>query len=264
MQLEKNGKVITNITKTKTSIIIEFDDEKIKVSEEAFEQLDLYIGKTMSDKDIEQVIDLTGISKGLLYVYGLLKRRVYSKQEIKNKLYSKKLKTMQILTILKILEDKKLLNDELVKSEYLELCEIKCLGKIRIIKELKAKGIELDDSAFTYENEVNKAIVQIKRIYPKLHKDSYKAKTIKIVAALKYLGFEENVIQEAVKQIPEKDIKEEIENLKKELEKAILRNGSLIDNNLLKTKVIKSLMSKGYELNDIIRIVEVTIYENDS
>ena len=65
-------------------------------------------------------------------------------------------------------------------------------------------------------------------------------------------------------QYLKKDESKEIDNLVKDMKIAFLRNEKIEDNKMLKDKVIKSLLSKGYEINDISKQMEVFIDENDS
>ena len=81
---------------------------------------------------------------------------------------------------------------------------------------------------------------------------SYQKKVKQIHTYLARYGYETYVISEACEFIKPIDENNEHINLIKDLKKAVLRNENIKDNYLLKQKVIKALMAKGYRYNDIL------------
>lgn len=263
MQLERNGKVIEDIKIYKTKITLKINDEKISISKEAYYKMNLYIGKPITDKEIEELKEITSISKALSYIYGLFKKKRYSVKEIKQKLHAKNLKTSQISSILEILTSSNLVNDEIYKQEFIYDMTERCYGKNRIIKDLNSKGIVIDDGYFSYKEELEKAKVQVKKLERKFSKHSYILKIRKIHGGLLALGFDEEVIEEVISLVTQNERKEELLKLQNELEKAVLRLESKLSGKLLKEKVFALLIAKGFILNDIRLIWEDMGYEND-
>lgn len=264
MQLEKNGKKIEEIKILKTKVILKIEERKISINKDAYEQSILYVGKALTENEIRKLIELSSEYSSIAYVYRLLSRRPYSELEIKTRLYAKGVKSPQISSILKYFKDRKLIDDGAIKTELVEIGDVKNHGKLKTISELKHKGISVDENEFSEENEIQKVINQINHLNKMFTNNSYKMKLIKVEAKLRALGFEDDVIQRAMKSIPPKDLENELLNLKKDFKKAVVRLENKCGGKLLKQKVINSLMSKGYELNDIVNMWEETMYENDN
>lgn len=266
MLLERNGKSISHIEFNKKDVTIYFGLDKLVISKLAYDSMNLFIGKTISIEDIESLNRLTTYSKHLSYCYNLLSKKRYSEAKIKEKLLMRKVNEEDINSIINKLKNSNLINDDELIRDIIRLGNEKNYGKYKIITNLKNNGLVMPllKEYFLHEDEVEKAKRQIIRLEDKYSKESYLHKMNHIHKSLSMLGFEVNVINEAMANIKEIDVENEFSNLEGEFKKAILRLENEKDDKLLKQKLIKHLMGKGYQYNDINILWEEYINEINS
>lgn len=264
MQLEENGNVIKSIKFNKKTVKITFENESISISKEAYEEIYLFVGKQLSEEEIQKLRKITDFTNQLTYAKKLVAKRRMSRQELKTKLYAHKAKTPQISIIFQKLEELNLLSDDDLVREIIEIENLNGYGKLHIIQKLNYKGLASEHIEFEYSKELRKAEIHIQKLSKKYSNHSYRSKTNRIYSSLKILGFEDSVIEEVTSRYLKKDESKEIDNLVKDMKIAFLRYENIEDNKMLKDKVIKSLLSKGYEINDISKQMEEFINENDS
>lgn len=266
MLLEKNGKVITNIEFAKKDITLYFDKEKVVISKLAYDSTNLFIGKTMTLDELENLKDLSNYSKHLIYAYNLLAKRRYSELKIREKLIVKGASDSDANKVINKLKENGLIDDMSLIKDIIRSGNEKNLGKYKIITSLKNNGLSNGDliNMFDERNEIEKAIHQLHKLESKYSNESYLKRTNHIFHQLQMLGFEVNVINEAMTEAKEKNENDEFLNLENDFKKAILRLEINSNDKLLKQKLIKALLGKGYEYNDIIVLWEEYINEINS
>ena len=141
MRLENAGKIITNIKFNKTKISIFFKDEKLEISEYAYQDTYLYVGKCLSEEDIALLKEKTLLTKGIDYALKLLKKSIYTEKAISDKLKKKGIPIHGIYKIITFLKNHDLLNDDAFIEDYLEYSKDALIGKNKILKNLEKKGI---------------------------------------------------------------------------------------------------------------------------
>ncbi|MCQ2776565.1 MAG: RecX family transcriptional regulator [Bacilli bacterium] len=262
MLSERNGKKISKIESLKDGYAVYFDDEKIIVSKKAYEQIYLFVGKELSDEEISNLIQLTSVTNGLEYAIKLLSKKRYSEMKIKEKLVNKNFNSLEINIIINDLKSKNLINDNAYAKEMIDYMNLLNYGKFKILNKLKNEGLIINAlENFSDGYELLKANNQIEKLNNKYLSSSYVKKIALIRSSLVSLGFDESTIEEAIKNVDEIDEENELENLEKEFKLAILRLENKYDVKLLKEKIIKSLMGKGFDYNDILIMWEE--YENE-
>ena len=259
MPLRSTGNTIKNIRFNKKNIVLSFDDEKVTISKEAYSLNYLYIGKTLSRKEIKELEDFSALEKALGYAMGLLKRGHYSEYRIREKLYNKEYEKKDIDQVISFLKRHDLINDEMFALDYKSYADERNLGKNRIINDLTNKGIfekTINKLKFSESSEKQKALKQLKTLEKKYASLSYENKKQHIYSALNNLGFERDVVSYALNQIKDKSDKEEKHNLKRDYEKIYNRLSRHYEGKELNEKVFNGLRNKGYRYNDIKKMME--------
>ena len=256
MLLERSGNyLIKDIKINKKDVTIYFDNDCIKINKSTYQSFDyLYKGKELTNEEYDRLVKQDNLSKYLTYVYSLLSKNRYSEFTIKEKLLLKGAKQEEINSIISILVEKKLIDDDKLIEDIIDIDNQKLYGKYKILQKLKTKGLVPKNviDSFPYEKELEKAKLLIEKIEVKYFSHSYNDMIRHIHNYLSNMGYETRVISDASSFIKERDQENELLNLEKDFKLAIIRHEKILDEYLLKNKVIKSLMAKGYLYNDIL------------
>lgn len=264
MPLRSTGNLIKKIKFNKNNIVLVFDDEKVSISKDAYSMNYLYVGKELSKKEIQQLIDFSSLDKALSYAMSLLRRQHYSEYRIREKLYAKEYEKKDIDNVIKFLKRNDLINDEMFAFDYIEYANEKCFGKHRIINELKDKGIfdeTINRLKFPESMERKKALELLKKLEKKNENLSYDKSKQKIYASLIQYGFDHHMASEVIEKMKDKNEKNENKNLKKDFDKLYLRLSSKYEDKELIDKLYKGLKNKGYRYSDIKKIMEDKFHE---
>lgn len=199
-------------------------------------------------------LERNGNNKLLEYAYKLLSKKEYSSYSLKEKLVLKGASEIEANEIVNHLIEKGYLNDDKLLSDIISRDNAKLYGKYKILTQLKKYHLVTSDlnDRFPEEIELEKAKQLVSELEDKYVDLSYQKKVKQIHTNLARYGYETYVISEACEFIKPIDENNEHINLIKDLNKAIFRNENIKDKYLLKQKVIKVLMAKGYRYNDIL------------
>lgn len=259
MRLENAGKIITNIKFNKTIISLYFKDEKLEISEYAYQDTYLYVGKCLSEEEIALLKAKTLLTKGIEYALKLLKRRIYTEKAISDKLKKKGIPNRGINKIIIFLKNHDLLNDDAFIEDYLEYSKDALIGKNKILKNLEKKGIpenKLKKIKFIPVRERKKAKLLLFRLEKKYSKYAYKNKLAHIYNALIRYGYDKDVARDTLAFIKISE-EEELELLRFEYDLNLNRlKNKYVDPNIIKDKLIKTLLRKGFNYSDIKSIME--------
>jgi len=176
-------------------LFIEIDD--IIISE-----LDLYIGKEVTNELIEKIQQKEALTKAKNDAIRFLSYRPRSEWEISNKLKNKKYPIFIIEETIHWLKEKNLINDRQFSLMWIkDRLTNKPLGKLRIRKELYNKGIDSDIIESTVnsffkkdEDELELAYQLIERRRNSLRLKNVQLEPQKIINLLKNRGFSYYVI----------------------------------------------------------------------
>ena len=264
MPLKSTGNIIKKIKINKKNIVLYFDDEKISISEQAYSLNYLYVGKSLSRKQIKDLEDFSSLEKALNYALGLLKRGHYSEYRIREKLYNKEYSKKDVDGVITFLKKHDLINDEMFALDYKSYADERNLGKNRIINDLKNRGIfdkTINKLKFLDSTEKKKVLKQLKALEKRYASLSYKNKKQHIYSSLLSLGFDHDIASFAINQMKEKSDKEENNNLRKDFDKLYHRLSSRYEGRELMEKMMKTLRNKGYRYNDIKKMMEEIDHE---
>ena len=178
---------------------------------------------------------------------------------MREKLYDKGANKTQVDYVIKKLKESGLINDKAFVEEYIEYYNSLNYGKNKIISKLKEKGIfeeTLGKINFPVSVERKKAKNQLGKLEKKYDKYNSSQKKQHIYSALLSLGFDADIAKEVLEGIKESSSKEENKKLERDFDKAFERFKKKYDKRELKSKLIGYLASKGYKINDIIKIIE--------
>jgi len=127
------------------SLVVIYTDHKIKykLNENVIKILDIYVGKELSDQEIEKIISEDNITRGKEYLLRLLSRRIYSRYEISGKLNYKGYPKNIIAQLILWLENNNYINDELFAKMWAQFrLQNKPIGRYKLNQELRIKGIK--------------------------------------------------------------------------------------------------------------------------
>lgn len=259
MPKEKNGKTIKRIKINKKTVAIYFSNgERLDISEEAYTAYYLYPGKELTQQEIDKLNKITSSKKLYEYALNLLSRNHYSEWKMREKLYAKGGDKPDVDYVISKLKELDLLNDKAFIEDYLRYGEEKLWGKNKIKQELLNKGVfasEIEKINFPISVEKSKAINLIPSLENKYNKYSYQQKKNHIYSSLLSRGFDSDVANYALSKVSSKNEKDEINKLKKDYQKVLIKYQKKYSDRELKEHVIRSLLSKGYKYNDITKLV---------
>ena len=251
--------LIKKVKILKNKVKITLDKGKvIEMSKDVYTNFYLYEGKELSKKEYNEITSLSNSSKLLEYALKVRSKSIYSEYQMREKLYKKEASKKDVDKIIKILKGYDLINDQMYANDLLEYYNSLNYGRNKIVKKISDKGIfqkEIDKLKFLTSLERKKANSILPKLEKKYEKYNYKQKKAHIYNAYIELGFDVDIASEFSNKIKEPNSKDEHEKLKKDYQKAKLRLERKYKGKELKQKIIQSLLSKGYRLNDIINLV---------
>ena len=253
--MEENlGKKILGLHVGEKKVILRFEDEKISIHPYTYVELKLYVGKILTPKDFKDIKYLDELDIYLTYAKKLLSKSNRSEQYLLDKLLTKGASKKQANAVIKSLKEARLLNDDYLLEELLDVYEYKCYGKHKIIESLKQKGISSNKIEKLYFNESSE-LKKAKSLLPSLEKKFAKYNTSKkkehIYSYLIRYGFDGDVARSVSNLAKANKQSDELESLRKEylsVSKRYMRKYSYKD---VDKKVDEYLLRKGYRYQDI-------------
>lgn len=211
------------------------------VSERTIAQYFLYEGKEISKELLEEIIEKDKLNYGMTYAYSLISYSPRTSYELEKKLLQKGVSKEHCEIILNKLKENNYINDKSYAKSYIQNCILKKYGKNKMKQGLIQKGFDSKIAIEYVENffhdlECNNTTNYSEKNYF-FDNDTYE---ISILSQI------ENNIKELV------------------LKKAKLVNYSNEDDSLTKRKkkekIIRYLLSKGYEYEEILKQISCLDY----
>ena len=261
MQQENTGKIITKIRPSEKKVTIYFSKEKLEISLEAYSNSYLYVGKSLTRKEINDLNRMTSLDAGLKYALNLLKKSIYTEYRMREKLYSKELNKNEVDSIIKFLKQNDLINDDAFIEDFLLEAEEKNYGKYKIIQKLNDLGI-FEDKIKKIKFLESKEIEKAKRLLPNLDRKyknyNFEKKKSNIYNALIRQGFDSSVASSVIKNVKPSPEKEEQRKLKEDYLKALKKAEQKYPDNRFKQKeyIFNHLVGKGYRYVDVVKEME--------
>ena len=237
---------------TPKKVFLDFGEVKLKILNETYDELDLKIGE---DYDIQELRLEDKVYELYNEAIKKLSKTIYSVYQVRTALENKHLIDSKFIDkIINKLLDNHYLDDELFAKLYAEELNKEFYGKYHIINELRKKGVSssiIDNIDFDYDNETLKAQTYFKLISNKYASNNYAKQRRKINNELLKHGFDIDIINKILKEIPLVESKE-IEKLHKDYEK--IKNKLGIYSGLTELnegKIVSALIKMGYSYSDI-------------
>lgn len=245
------------ILKSKVNVFLD-NGSKLSIDKDTFTNFYLYEGKEINYEELKKIKDLNNSSKLLQYALKLRSKSLYSEFKLREKLYKKEASKKEVDKVIKILKDYDLIDDKAYSAELVEYYNSLNYGENKIRTKLADKGIfkeQIDKIKFPISIEKRKA----NNILPKLEKkyDKYNASSKKSHIYNAYLmeGYSRDIANEMTNKIKSPNQKDEFTKLKLDYQKTKTRLANKYKGKELKQKILSSLLTKGYKLNDILKVI---------
>ena len=250
---------ITKIKILKSKVNISLDNgSKLSIDKDTFTNFYLYEGKELSKEEYKNITELNNSSKLLAYALKLRSKSLYSEYKMREKLYQKEASKKEVDKVIKILKSYDLIDDKAYALELVEYYNSLNYGENKIRTKLSDKGIfkeQIDKIKFPVSIEKKKA----NNLFPKLEKkySKYNASQKKQHIYNAYLqeGFSVEIASEMASKTKEPNQKEELTKLKSDYQKVKIRLERKYKGKELRQKILSSLLTKGYKMNDILKVI---------
>lgn len=250
---------ITKIKILKNKVNLSFDNaNKLSIDKEVFTNFYLYEGKELTKDEYKSILELNDTNKLLQYALKLRSKSIYSEYKLREKLYLKEASKRSVDKVIKILKGYDLIDDKAYASDLVEYYNSLNYGENKIKTKLSEKGIfkeTIDKMKFPISIEKKKA----NNIFPKLERkyDKYNASQKKQHIYNAYLqeGFSKDIASEMTSKIKEPNKSDELTKLKTDYLKTKTRLERKYKGKELKQKILSSLLTKGYKMNDILKVL---------
>ena len=252
--------IIKKIKKLKSKAIITFDNSsKLEIDNSVFPNFYLYEGKEVSKKELNKIKSYENVAKLMQYALKIRSKSLYSEFKMREKLYAKGGNKKEVDLVIKRLKQYDLIDDSALASDLLEYYNSLNYGEYKIKTKLLEKGIfqeSVDKLKFPVSLERKKANNIFSKLEKKYEKYNDSQKKLHIYQAYLQLGFSSEIAEEMKNKVHSSNSKDELAKLKADYQKANIRLSRKYQKKELKQKIIQALMSKGYRLNDILKVVK--------
>ena len=246
------------ILKKKVSIFLD-NGEKLEVDKNVYPNFYLYEGKEITNKEIKKIEEFASSASLLQYAMKLREKSLYSEYHMREKLYDRGGNKPDVDYVIKFLKKHDLIDDEAFIEEFTEYYNSLNYGKNKIINKLLEKGIfkeTLDRIIFPLAVEKKKASRIFKKLNEKYAKYNDAKRKEHIYQAYIALGFDKDLALELVGQVQKSSPKEETNKLEDDFNKVYKRYQLKYNKKEIKSKLIAYLASKGYKINDVLKLLE--------
>ena len=262
-----SGKKIKSIKVYKDHVTLTFlKHETLKISKEAYLSSYLYEGKSLSNKEINKLNELTALTTLLTYAMSLISKRHYSERKMYEKLIAKDPNKAAAMSVISKLKENDLLDDKAYMEDLIAWDDERGFGKNKTIKHLINQGIPdtlISKAHFSHSNELKKAKGLVPKLDKKYSRYAFNNKKQHVYQALLAQGFDYEVAKEATELVKGDSPKLEKEKLINDYKKVLRRLDNKYEGYELKQKIYSALLSKGYKGKDIRLVLEEYNYEND-
>ena len=260
-------KLIKSIKVYKDHVTLSFGyKETLKISKEAYLSSYLYVGKSLTNKEISKLKELTALASLLNYAMSLISKRHYSEWKMYEKLIKKEPNKAAAMQVINKLKENDLLDDKAYMEDLIAWDDERGFGKNKTIKHLKDQGIPdnlISKAHFSHSNELKKAKGLVPKLDRKYSRYAFNNKKNHVYQALLAQGFDHEVAREALELVRSDSPRLEKEKLINDYKKVYKRLESKYEGYQLRQKIYSALLAKGYKTKDIKLVLEEYNYEND-
>lgn len=250
---------IIKIKILKNKVNISFDNSnKLSIDKDVFTNFYLYEGKELDKEEYKKIKELNDSNKLLQYALKLRNKAIYSEYKMREKLYAKESSKRSVDKVIKILKGYDLIDDKVYASDLVEYYNSLNYGENKIRTKLSDKGIFkelIDKIKFPISIEKKKANNLLPKFEKKYSKYNISQKKQHIYNAYLQDGFIVEIASEMASSIKLANPKEELTKLKGDYLKIKMRLERKYKGKELRQKILNSLITKGYKLNDILKVI---------
>jgi len=250
---------ITKIKILKNKVNISFDNSnKLSIDKDVFTNFYLYEGKELDKEEYKKIKELNDSNKLLQYALKLRSKALYSEYKMREKLYKKETSKKDVDKVIKILKGYDLIDDKAYTSDLVEYYNSLNYGENKIKTKLSDKGIfkeQIEKLKFPISIEKKKANNLLPKLEKKYDKYNVTQKKQHLYNAYLLEGFNKDIASEMTSKIKETNYKDELDKLKLDYQKVKTRLERKYKGKELRQKILTSLLSKGYKMNDILKVL---------
>lgn len=246
-------------------VILKFDNQTItcNVPERYVLSQQLEVGQVLEHEKFDEMQTYEIVLKGYHQALKYLTVRDYTRKQMKDKLSDKEdYDEKQIEVILKLLEEKDLINDESYAKEFVHQSSSRHIGFRKVLSKLREKGIQDEiinriKDTYSFDFELQKAIELVKKTISGNKTKSKQALRKKVIDKLFINGFDYEVVQAAIDSVQfeqNDDLEKSI--LEKELNKALKKYQNRYEGKELDNKLFIYLSRRGFEYSMIKKALE--------
>lgn len=251
---------IKKVRVCKSKVVLTLEDKrKIDVDKNVFPNFYLYEGKNLTKKELIELLKQNDNAALLQYALKLREKSSYTEYRMREKLYDRGGLKSQVDEVIKSLKKSGVIDDRKFIEEHIEYYNSLNYGKNKIINKLLEKGIfreTLDRIVFPLATEKRKATRIFKKLNEKYSKFNDTKRKEHIYQAYIAYGFDKDIAAEMVGQVQQSSPKEETNKLEADFNKVYKRYQLKYNKKEIKSKLIAYLASKGYKINDILKLLE--------
>lgn len=263
MEKHYNCYKIVKIAQGKVTFACKNHEVTIELSDHMIKQYMLKEGLSVDYDMIESLRDQNKAKEAYNKALNYLTYKDYTYKMMKEKLSSKmELSDIQLDMAMNYLEKKKFIDDRTYTQNYITQSQEKKIGINKIVNELKNRGVSpfiieecLED--YDYDKEYQQALSLVDKMYKENNKYSINELKNKMRNRLYQRGYNQELIEQVVNDFEFNYPPLHTYNLlKKEYAKIYNRYSKRYEGDLLKQKIITFLVSKGYDYDEIVNVVE--------
>lgn len=259
-------KSIYPIKDGRNEVVFLFDDSEIimELSDHVIKKYHIAKEKVIDRKMFDVLKDYEQISRAYNKALKYLAFKDYTSNLMRKKLMdSGDYDDAQLDATMELLQEKNLINDEAYTMQYLRRCTKLGIGLNKAIYNLRSYEITSDVidrclEEFNEDDEYNAAIELIESLYSNASSFSHKALLKRIRDKLYFKGFTADTIERAMSDFDfEYDDENEKNSLQKDFDKAVIRYSKKLEGSNLREKLIDVLLRKGYNYEDIRKLITI-------
>lgn len=260
MPSKKIGKV--NIGKKKVSILF-LDGEKLDIYPNVYLEFPLYKNKELGEAEYKAIKKRNELEKQYIHLLNYSIIHITSIQALKKRLIAKKISEADANKLLTLLVESKAYSEKNSFEEYLEYLNGRNYGQKRIVSEMEKKEFPseyINSLIFDYSSERQKADNLVKILRHRYKTLANQKMKEKLYACLLRYGFSNEVALATIQALDEQNLAAECsEAIRKCFDEAVYRYKEKYFGKVLRVKVLNYLIGKGFNLEDIKKVME----END-
>lgn len=249
---------INKITKIKDKYKIELENKTLTISSQSKDEFNLYINKDIDKKLIFEIEKYEKIQKYFLLASKRLLVNDYSPNKAKEFLIKKGASKSEAQEAIKKLEKYQLLNEDELIKRITDFCDAKHYGFNRIISMLKDRQVsesKIKKLQSKESREIKEATLMSEKLVKRFKNKNTSTLKRNVYSSLIRYGFDENIASLCASKVFNSP-KNELNVLKLDYLQAFSSYSRKVKGKELKEKIIKSLLSKGYRISDIEKILK--------